>query len=73
MENQINRVLWHADFLRCRKFTVNQYDQGINYENRDKWIEVVQDEMNSLHENKTWVLVDKPGDQKHKNVVDAFI
>lgn len=40
------------------------YNDAINSNEKNQWIEAMHDEINSLHENKTWILVEKPEKQK---------
>lgn len=40
------------------------YSEAVNSKNKDAWISAMQDEFNSLLENKTWVLVEKPENKR---------
>lgn len=40
------------------------YDEAINSSDKNHWIEVMRDEYDSLMTNKTWILVEKPNNQK---------
>ena len=41
-----------------------RYYEAINSVKKKYWKEAMQDEINSLHENKTWKLLDKPENKK---------
>lgn len=45
----------------------NTYEDAIQSPDREKWIEAMKDEINSIEENKTWDLVELPA---NKNLVD---
>ncbi|GKG55063.1 retrovirus-related pol polyprotein from transposon TNT 1-94, partial [Tanacetum coccineum] len=40
------------------------YQEAVACEDSSKWIAPMEDEMDSLRKNKTWVLVDHPARQK---------
>lgn len=40
------------------------YDQAMKSIDKDKWIQAMQEELDSLIKNMTWVLVDRPAKQK---------
>lgn len=40
------------------------YSEAVNSSDKDLWVEAMKDEVSSLHENKTWELVEKPESQK---------
>ena len=40
------------------------YDEAMRSEEKDLWRQAMHDEINSLHENETWVLVKRPENQK---------
>lgn len=42
----------------------SNYNQAITDENKDKWIEAMNDEMKSLHKNNTWTICKLPEDRK---------
>lgn len=42
----------------------SDYNEAIMSKEKNEWQAAMQDEMNSLYENKTWVLVEKPKDKK---------
>ena len=42
----------------------NNYNQAINCEDKEKWIEAMNDEMDSMKSNQVWELVEKPKDVK---------
>ena len=45
----------------------SNYNEAITSKEKDSWQAAMQDEINSLYENKTWVLVEKP---KNKKVIN---
>ena len=42
----------------------SSFNEAINSENKTLWRDAMQDEINSLYENETWKLVEKPDKQK---------
>lgn len=40
------------------------FDDAISSVNKKKWMQAMQEEMDSLYKNETWILVDKPEGQK---------
>lgn len=42
---------------------LNTFNQAMNSENKEKWLEAMNAELSSLNENSTWVLVNKPENQ----------
>ncbi|KAK1427083.1 hypothetical protein QVD17_15766 [Tagetes erecta] len=44
------------------------YKEALESAEKGKWLQAMTEEMESLHQNKTWVLVDRP---KDKRVVDS--
>ncbi|KAJ0489574.1 putative RNA-directed DNA polymerase [Helianthus annuus] len=40
------------------------FDDALNSPDKSKWLSAMKDEMDSLYKNKTWILVDKPKEQK---------
>ena len=36
----------------------------MSYDDKEKWQETMEDEIESLYKNKTWVLVERPKDKK---------
>ncbi|KAI9185890.1 hypothetical protein LWI28_011646 [Acer negundo] len=40
------------------------YHQAMKINDSERWISAMKEELNSLHQNQTWVLVKKPGSQK---------
>jgi transposase InsO family protein len=40
------------------------YNEAVKGENKRKWVHAMEDEMDSLRENKTWELVNLPADRK---------
>ncbi|XP_073126397.1 uncharacterized protein [Henckelia pumila] len=40
------------------------YDEAMTSKQKNKWIEAMNEEMNSLEKNQTWTLVDRPKHQK---------
>ena len=40
------------------------YKQAMNSPNADKWLEAMQEELNSIHANETWELTDLPANRK---------
>lgn len=44
------------------------YTEPITSTKRDKWIQAMKEEMASLHQNKTWRLVERPAG---KGIVDC--
>ena len=51
----------------------SNYNEAITSKEKDSWQAAMQDEMNSLYENKTWVLVEKPKDKKVINNRWVFV
>ena len=63
------RTIRPTDFYGCpitflAEALPQNYNEALNSDDKESWIEAMQDEINSLHENKTWVLVEKPKNQK---------
>jgi len=44
------------------------YKEAMNSKDREKWIEAINSELDSQHRNKTWVIVDRP---KNEKVIDS--
>ena len=58
-----------TDFYGCPVMYIaeklpNDINEAMKSEKKELWKEAMLDEMNSLHENNTWVLVEKPEKQK---------
>ena len=44
--------------------STSDFNEAMESEKKELWKEAMIDEMNSLHENNTWVLVEKREEQK---------
>lgn len=53
-----------AHFSHLAKNIPNNYNEAIMNDEKGNWLAAMQDEINSLYENGTWVLVDKPENRK---------
>ena len=47
---------------------LESYQQPMSCDDKEKWQKTIEDEIESLQKNKTWVLVEKP---KNKKFVDC--
>lgn len=41
------------------------YNEAVNSQDKNKWLEAMKDEIKSFKVNQTWTLVTKPKDRKH--------
>ncbi|KAL0404290.1 UNVERIFIED_CONTAM: hypothetical protein Sradi_2069800 [Sesamum radiatum] len=48
--------------LNTESFEPTTYDEALKSSKSKQWIKAMEEEMKSLHDNKTWVLVPKPKD-----------
>ncbi|KAL0402501.1 UNVERIFIED_CONTAM: hypothetical protein Slati_4280000 [Sesamum latifolium] len=54
--------------LNTESFELTTYDEALKSSKSNQWIKAMEEEMKSLHDNKTWVLVPKP---KDASIVDC--
>lgn len=40
------------------------YEEAVSSKQSNMWLNVMREEMNSLQQNETWILVEKPKDNK---------
>lgn len=50
------------------------FEEAINSEDKELWIQAIKEELNSLKENQVWILVDRPKentDGKRPNIIGS--
>lgn len=58
------RASAHMTALLAVEDEPKTFEEAVNSAERENWLDAMQDEYDSLIANKTWILVNKPNDQK---------